>query len=284
MNILDYIPTDKSPQVSRAIRILFTPEEAKKYLTPFTIATNELIFYGNPVVMMTHSELIYSLPNFDSVHLATKFTLTETNIKSFVYVWLLINGIDVKMEMSLLDLLLAREWGGYFGLLEILDIDKQISLKLSDNNIQQTEKDLLMELYKRYLDLMKYDKSYMNIAAKINGLFGLNDIDKIGLASKYHSEDLYGHLLSKNKLTSDEIEWGNFMLKNSVESLVDSIRDIVNEYKRAPGLPDVMRRNLEKDVAEFTNLGLNVPSEYFHVIDTLRKYPAPEGWFNKAKA
>lgn len=112
---------------------LLDPTKGSKVAFPFTIGKNEIVFYGQPIILTIKSP-IFNVLDVDQLSnnpkLATQFELTNVNLPGLVLVWLWMNGLiqidntqegedqfaESLSEYSLLDILVALEWIDYFNL------------------------------------------------------------------------------------------------------------------------------------------------------------------------
>lgn len=157
MNLTEYLKADIP-----GAELLLDPTKAKLSTFPFTIGSNEIIFYGIPILLYVKCPLLQVLPIEELTKdpkLGTNIELTDENLPGLVYIWLYMNGlvllphIDSSMEAlgpySVLDLLIMLEWVDYFG---TQDIDEDINSELYSRIArgEQLVSDAKILLEKRY--------------------------------------------------------------------------------------------------------------------------------------
>lgn len=144
--------SNQYPEKQESIKFLFSPE-AKYVASPFLVGTQKQVFYGMPIMMISNSELIKSIPDWSKqpIEVATAFTLTETNTPGFVVVWLLMNDLfpfDFD-RYTTKDLLIIWQWMNYFGYTnkdKIYQVLSKIEYKWNDDEIKLLMKNLITYL------------------------------------------------------------------------------------------------------------------------------------------
>lgn len=261
---------DLDEHLVEAINVILNPESAKTFYRPFLIGSTKVLIYGNPALMLRYSGLITSIVKTISdepTALATQFTLTDVNIKAFLYLWLYMNGLNIPQLGSLLDNLILNEWSNYFNLYDDKFIASKIETVLAYNyseygpkvELSDEEKKLMLKLYNQYLIKCDSDlstSSYCDVAIAITQLLDIKREvgDMLSLAEHYYR----GRILDRIKppLTDEQKKWVLRYLddrfKFEMETKSDDIepfRDLVRNYKR---------------------YGLSVPAELIQHINDLK--------------
>lgn len=209
MEYLEISPEDKEKysNIIKAIDLIFSPS-AKYNAREFLIGTQKQKFYGQPIIMSIYSELISTLPlnNSDPIELATHIDLTEDNIKGFVIVWLLMNGLypwDVA-DNTLKNLLIIIEWMNYFGYNDrkkVDELENQIRDFAGDEtkDLDEVTRTLLEKRYNNALKICKADVFSEN--GRHNCSFVSDYAALLGIATEetnlmaWYGEDLYAQFI-----------------------------------------------------------------------------------------
>ena len=117
------------PNSIKAIQIFLNPELASTVNTPFYIGRNRVVFYGNPIVMMTNSSLVAESGSDileGQVHFASSNIIYEREGPSLLWVILYINSMltdkmilwsrsEMRVLFTLLESFYILKWCDYFG-------------------------------------------------------------------------------------------------------------------------------------------------------------------------
>lgn len=211
---------------SKQIQLLFSPQ-AKYMAASFLIGTQKQLFYGQPIVMSKTSELIATIPDWSKqpIELASGFTLTETNIKGFLMVWLLMNDLIDTIyrtynEYTLKDLLIILEWMNYFNYTgSTFDLFLALENRLKNKDIKLDDETRIL--------LEKFSGAQLKIClATPSTLEGKNSCkmaylstvklghtidDEMKLISMYSDPDNFVKYLSDHPLSDLEKKWANIL-------------------------------------------------------------------------
>lgn len=220
---------ERNNRTTESIKLLFS-DKAKFIAKPFLIGKQKQLFYGQFLTMRLYSDLIATIPNWDTsepIELATNIELTEDNLPGLIVVWLLINGLYpfTLDKYNLKDTLIIWEWIDYFGYnnRNIIDTIRQNIItrdELFNETLSELTKPLMEKRYNQQLKICLADPisfegtSQCELALAYATVAEIkNEETELMRMYLYDDDDFIDYLRKMGKSPNEiQLKWANFML------------------------------------------------------------------------